>query len=407
MIGVSDVLNFLQKVIQTKVEDAVPQTTPLLQCIKRNEGVEVMANNSFYVTEWVSNFSNVIQTAAGSALTGGKAANAQFLISAKRLYADVLVDEFVVESMKRVTKGSLINFATGYAARMEMAIGREMNRTFYGNATGKVARADGTGSSSTALTVQPLDADTSDIPGTAYLEVGDYIIVGTAVAKQITAISGNVVTLSAAISWSDEDTIIKATSDDVDSVEMQGLKGLVVATGTVQNVNIALYKNLQAYVDSTTHSIASTGESFMNFAYLKTAAKRVSSELAGFANITVFNAWAKILTAYKRTADTNEVIKGGINLQGDVIKMPYLNFFNGKVYQDIDCWTGYWYNLDPATFTIGDLGGGVQFSKSPDGGAVWSRVTGVTPQYEATLRFYGELIGKQLGANSVLSALTA
>lgn len=407
MIEIADVLNFLQKVIQAQVENAVPKTTPLLQCLKRNEGVEVMQNNSFYVTEWVSNFSNVLQAANNSTLTGGTASNVQLLITAKRLFADVLVDEFVAESMRRVSKGSLINFATGYTSRMELAIGREMNRTFFGNATGKVARADGAGVSTTALVVQPLDADTSDLLGTQYLEVGDYIIVGSAVAKQITAISGNNITLSGAVSWSDEDTIIKASADDVDSVEMQGLKGLVVATGTVQNVNIALYKNLQAYVDSTTHSIASRGERDMIYAFLKTAAKRVSQAVTGFTNVTTFNAWANILTSLKRTANTGENIQGGLKIQGDVITMPYLDFMNGKVYQDMDCWTNHWYNLDMATFTIGDLGGGVNFSKSPDGGAVWSRITQKTPQYEATLRFYGELMGKQLGANSVLTALTA
>jgi hypothetical protein len=408
MLQVSDVLNFLQKAIQTKVEDTVPQTTPLLQVIKRNEGVEVMPNNSFYVTEWVGNFSNVGQWAANSQLEGGKADNVQFLISAKRLYADVLVDEFTVESMKNRTRGSLIDFVTGYASRMELAIGREMNRTFYGDTTGKIARADGAaaGSSSTSLTVQPLDADTSDIHALQYIEVGDYIKIGSGNGVQVTAVSGLVLTLASVRNWSDEDTIIKVSKDGVAAAEMQGLKSLIVNTGTIQNVNIANYRNLQAYVDASSHSIASRGEQDMVLAYLRTASHRFSAELAGFTNVTIFNAWAKILTSFKRTADTKENIQGGINLQGDIKNMPYLNFMGGKVYQDIDCWTGYWYNLDPATLTIGDLGGGVQFAQSPDGGTKWSRVTGYTPQYEATLRFYGELLCKNPAANAKLSALT-
>ena len=109
----------------------------------------------------------------------------------------------------------------------------------------------------------------------------------------------------------------------------------------------------------------------------------------------------------KKTANTGERIKGGINLQGDVRDMPFLDFFNGKVYLDIDCYTGYWYNTDPAFMTIGDLGGGVKFSASPDSKGVWTRKSGYTPEYEATLRFYGNLIMKNPRANAKLTALTA
>lgn len=403
----SDVLNLLQKSIQRKIEDNVPKTTPLLSILKRNMGVTKMANNSFYVTEWVGNFSNIGQFAAGSELTGGDAENIQLLIAAKRLYADVSVDEFTIEAMSKVPEGSLVDFVKGYTDRMELGVGREMTRTYHGEGAGKVARANGTGGSSTSLTVQALDADTSDIEPTQYLEAGDYIIVGSEDAVQISSISGNVLTLAAARDWSDEDAIKKASTDGGSVVEMAGLKMLIVATGTIQNVNVASYKNMQAYVDSSSHSIASTSEQYMNRAYLKTVSHRVSNKLVGFANLTVFDAWAKILTALKRTATTDENIMGGINLQGDIKDMPYLRFMNGKVFMDIDCWTNHWYNLDPQSLTIGDMGGGVKFSTSPDGKGVWTRKSGYVPEYEATLRFYGNLILKNPRANSLLNNLTA
>jgi len=406
-IQTSDVLNLLQKSIQRKIEDNVPKTTPLLSILKRNSGVTKMANNSFYVTEWVGNFSNIGQFAAGSQLTGGDAENIQLLIAAKRLYADVSVDEFTIEAMSKVPEGSLVDFVKGYTDRMELGVGREMTRTFHGAGTGKVARANGSGSSSTSLTVQALDADTSDIEPTQYLEANDYIIIGTQDAVKISSISGNVLTLAAARTWSDEDVIKKASADGGSVEEMAGLKMLIVNTGTVQNVNVANYKNMQAYVDSSSHSIASTGEQYMNRAYLKTVAHRVSNKLVGFANLTVFNAWAKILTALKKTASTDENIMGGINLQGDIKDMPYLRFMNGKTYMDIDCWTGHWYNLDPQSLTIGDMGGGVKFSTAPDKTGVWTRKSGYVPEYEATLRFYGNLIMKNPRANSLLNNLSA
>ena len=406
-LGTSDVLNLLQKAIQKKIEDNVPKTTPLLSVLKRNSGVTPLANNTFYVTEWVGNFSNVVQAASGSQLTGGKASNVQINVAARQLYADVTVEEFTVEAMKNVPDGALIDFTKGYVDRMELAIGREMNRTFHAVTEGKVARANGSGSSSTTVTVQALDADTSDIDPLQYIEVGDYVKVGSAAAKQVSSISGNVLTLSGAISWSDEDSVVKATTDLAATVEMQSLPNLIVNTGTVQGVNVANYPNLQAWVDSTTHDISATGEEFMNKAYLKTVAYKVSQELVGYCNLTVFNYWVAILTALKKTANTAERIRGGINLQGDVRDMPFLDFFNGKVYLDIDCYTGYWYNTDPNSMTIGDLGGGVKFAVAPDGKSVWTRKTGYTPEYEATLRFYGNLIMKNPRANAKLTALTA
>ncbi len=400
----SDVLNLLQKSIDKKIADNVPQTTPLLTLLKRNSGVEILANNTFYVTEWVGQFSNVGQFATGSQLVGGEAETAQITVTAKDLYADVQVHEKTVESMAKVSEGALIDFTKGYTDRMEVAVGREMNRTFNGDSTGKIARANGSGSSSTTLVVQALDADISDIEPTAYIEVGDYIKVGSANATAVTAKSGNTITLASAISWSDEDPIYKASADGAAAVEMQGLKGLIVNTGTVQGVNVANYYNLQAYVDTASQSIASLGELPMQKAYLKTVAYR-TGKLLGIANLTVFNAWANKLTALKKTANTSEIIKGGVSLNGEV-EMPYLDFMSGQVYMDIDAWTNHWFNLDPSSMTIGDLGGGVRFSVAPDGKGVWSRVTGYTPQYEATLRFYGELIMKRPKANSVCTALT-
>jgi len=401
----SDVLNLLQKSIDKKIADNVPQTTPLLTLLKRNSGVEILANNSFYVTEWVGQFSNVGQFATGSQLTGGKTDNVQITVSAKDLYADVQVHEKTVEAMAKVSEGSLIDFTKGYTDRMEIAVGREMNRTFNGNGGGKIARANGSGANSTALTVQALDADTSDIDGSAYIQPGDYIKVGSGDAVQVSAVAGSSITLAAARSWSDEDSVLKASADGAAATEMQGLKGLIVNTGTVQNVNVANYANLQAYVDAASQSIASVGEAPMQKAYLKTVSHRVG-KLLGIANLTVFNAWANKLTSLKQTANTSEIIKGGFQLSGDV-QMPYLDFMGGQIYMDIDAWTNHFFALDPSSMTIGDLGGGVKFSVAPDGKGVWARVTGYTPQYEATLRFYGELIMKRPKANAVCSALTA
>jgi hypothetical protein len=401
----SDVLNLLQKSIDKKIADNVPQTTPLLTILKRNSGVDVLANGTFYVTEWVGQFSNVGQFATGSQLAGGKAATAQITVTAKDLYADVQVHEKTVESMAKVSEGALIDFTKGYTDRMEVAIGREMNRTYNGNGLGKIARANGSSAGGTALTVQALDADTSDIDPTAYLEVGDYIKVGSAATTYITAIAGNVVTLNDSIAWSDEGIIYKASKDGAVAIEMQGLKSLIVNTGTVQGVNVANYHNLQSFVDTDSQSIATYKEAPMQKAYLKTVSHR-TGKMLGICNLTVFNAWASILTALKKTANTSEIIKGGIGLSGDM-EMPYLDFMSGQVYMDIDAWTNHWFNLDPQSMTIGDLGGGVKFSVAPDGKGVWSRVTGYTPQYEATLRFYGEMIMKRPKANSVCTLLVA
>lgn len=404
---ISDVLNLLQKVIAKKMENNVPKTTPLLNILKRNSGTEVMANNTFYVTEWVGNFSNVVQAQGGASLTGGTADNVQINVPAKRLFAHIQVDDFTIEAMRKVTKGALATWAAGYVTKMEGGIAREFNRTFNGAGDGKVARADGDGAATNQVTLQSLDADTSDILPTAYVEVGEWIKIGAGNAVQVTAINGNVATISDNRTWSDEDAIIKATADGGSTDEMEGLKSLITDTGTVQGVNIANYKNLQAYIDNTSRDISATGEEFMTLAYLKSVAYKASATLVGLTNLTVFNAWSQVLTALKKTANTGERIKGGLNLQGDHITMPYLDFMGGKVYMDIDTLTNHWFNLDPASMTIGDMGSGVKFATAPDGTQKWSRKTGVTPEYEGTMRFYGNLIMKNPKANAMLTNIHA
>jgi hypothetical protein len=406
VLSPTDILNLLQKSIQGKLEDNVPRTTPLLDVLKKNSGVTPLANGTFYITEWVEDFSNVGQFALGSTLTGGSAENVQPVITSKNLFADVVAHEKTILSMSKVPKGSLVDFVKSQTDRMERAIAREMNRTFFGNAAGVVARANGLGTASTSLTVKALDADTSDLTGVRYIKVGDFIKIGTEAAVQVTARAGAVLTLASARTWAADDNILKASEDGAVAVEMQGLKGLIVNTGTIQGINVANYPNLQSYVDTTAATISSVGEKPMQRAYLETFEQKVSNKMVGFANISVFNQWASVLTALKKTANTSEVIKGGLEVQGDVQTMPYLDFMGGKVYMDIDAWTKHWFSVDPESLTIGDLGDGVKFATSPDGQGVWSRITAKSPQYEATLRFYGELIVKNPGANSVCTNLS-
>lgn len=404
MIDQTAILNLLQKVIQKKLENRVPEYTPLLTLLKRNKGV-VMYNNDFYVTEVTDGFSNIGQFPVGAALDGGDTQDAQFKASAKNLYAPVKVEDKTLQMLTNVPEGAIADFSSSKIAFMEKGISREFNRTYFGAGDGVIARADGSGSNATSLTVQGWDVDNSDISGGRHIRKGDYIKIGSGNAVQVSAKAGNTITLAAARSWSDEDDVVKISSDGHAAEEMEGLGSLVVNTGTVQNVNIANYENLQATVDNTSHSFASDKDHPMNLAWLETEEHREGSEIAVFMNKTNFAAYGKTLTELKRTAKSDEVVYGGVKTE-EINRYVALVWQGGKVFYDPDCPTKNVYIIEPSAFTIGDLGGGVKFA-SALGSTVWQRVTGYTPQYEAVMRYYGNLIIKNPAANAVCTAYGA
>ena len=404
MIDQTAILNLLQKVIQKKLENRVPEYTPLLTLLKRNKGV-VMYNNDFYVTEVTDGFSNIGQFPVGAALDGGDTQDAQFKASAKNMYAPVKVEDKTLQMLTNVPEGAIADFSSSKIAFMEKGIAREFNRTYFGAGDGVIARADGSGSNATSLTVQGWDVDNSDISGGRHIRKGDFIKVGSGDAVQVSAKAGNTITLAAARSWSDEDSVVKISSDGHAAEEMEGLGSLVVNTGTVQNVNIANYENLQATVDNTSHSFASDKDHPMNLAWLETEEHREGSEIAVFMNKTNFAAYGKTLTELKRTAKSDEVVYGGVKTE-EINRYVALVWQGGKVFYDPDCPTKKVYIIEPSSFTIGDLGGGVKFA-SALGSTVWQRVTGYTPQYEAVMRYYGNLIIKNPAANAVCTAYSA
>lgn len=400
MIQESTILNLLQKVIQKKLENRVPAYTPLLTLLKRNKGV-VMYNNEFYVTEVTDGFSNIGQFPVGAALNGGDTQDAQFKITSKNLYAPVEVEDKTLQMLANVPEGAIADFSSSKVAFMEKGISREFNRTYFGDGSGKIARADGSGGTATSLTVQGWDVDSSDISGARHIRVGDYISVGGSGATKVTAKSGNTLTLGTAISWDDEDAVVKISSDAKAAEEMAGLGSLVVASGTVQNVDISAYENLQATVDASAHTFSSDKDHYMNIAWLETEEHREGNEIAVFMNKTNFAAYGKMLTAIKQTANSSEVIYGGVKTE-DINSYLALNWQGGKVFYDPDCPTKKVYIIEPSSFTIGDLGGGVKFA-SALGSSVWNRTSGVTPKYDAVMRYYGNLIVKNPAANAVCS----
>ncbi len=404
MINESAILNLLQKVIQKKMENRVPDYTPLLALLKRNKGV-TMANNDFYITEVTDGFSNIGQFPIGATLTGGDTQDAQFKASAKNLYAPVQVEDKTLKMLSNVPTGAIADFTSSKIAFMEKGISREFNRTYFGDGSGIVARANGAGTAVTTLVVQGYDVDGSDISGGRFIRKGDYIKVGSSAAVQVTAKAGETLTLSSAITWLDEDTITKASADGGSVDEMAGLASLVVNTGTVQGVNIANYENLQATVDNSAYSFATDKDDPMNLAWLDTEEHREGNETAVFMNKTNFAAYGKTLTALKRTANTNEVVYGGVKSE-KINGFRNLEWQGAKVFFEPDCPTKKVFIIEPSSLTIGDLGGGVKFA-SALGSTVWNRTSNITPQYDAVMRYYGNLIVKNLAANAVCNNYTA
>jgi hypothetical protein len=167
-----------------------------------------------------------------------------------------------------------------------------------------------------------------DIDFARYLPVGTNIKVGSNTPVTVVAVVGtNAVTISAPLSWSGGDNVVKLTGSLTTASELAGLGGMLSATSTYMGITVASEPTWKiGYVDiagSTTDlTLTDLDKAFMG-------ANRVGNVDWLVMNATLFRAYGALLQGQIRFAPTDVLFGGwkGLEYMGG----------NAKVLLDYDC----------------------------------------------------------------------
>lgn len=392
----TDISNVLQKVIAPKIEEVLPEETVWYDILKKNSGVQKLANNSFYITVRNGRHSGIAAVAEGAKLASGKPSFTQMNIGAKYVFGTFEITDQVLESAKD-SKGALVNYLSEQTKALRTDFGRELNRMFWGYGAEVVAKVDAADAGSgTTLTLTGINSVNSDIAPTKYLAAGMAIDINGDAAVIESVDSDTVVTLVSGITRVAGENVKKTDGDGSVVDEPMGVDGII--SNSTENLTGATFQGLTrastpflnvAYYDATSEAL---GLPKMEAAWI--SAMEYGKPKYVFMNKSLFKKYGSLLEGYKRTANMTEVLSGG---------WKGLEFMggNGQVVLDFDTPDGKVFFVDPDSITIGEL---TPISFIDRGDGVLRRVDYAS--WQGVLRWYGNLIGKNPRANAKLVGKT-
>lgn len=226
--------------------------------------------------------------------------------------------------------GSIVGLLKSQAADLAADYVQDLNRQFYGNGAGAIARvASNTAAGSTTLTLSKPNfiaatTNNNDIDFADYLPVGSIVLVGS-VTAEVTAVGSNSLTVSPGILTA-ANTIYKSNAAGTASLELDGLS-LAVRTSATTYLSLSDGRWAAASVTGQTAGSNTLTEAMLDTAYIASA--KVGKPDALFMNQTCWRKYASLLSSLKRYSGQQTYYGGtpGLEYQGG----------NASVLLDYDC----------------------------------------------------------------------
>ena len=342
MIDISAVSAILKKAIAPAVYDQFSSKALLYQIAKKNAGITNWVNDKFYFPVRVQRFGGVIALPDGKNLQHGDDSLTQGYASVK-----LLTGSFEIGKKTLAVKdaGSVVPILTRKTQDLTKDLIVDINRQLFGTGDAVIGTVSGATSSSTSVVIIPQGGEGGDILAEDVLTPGQYITDGAGTGYvQITAVSGNTVTVASAQSYTDAASIKKLTDDGTAADEIDGL-GELFANGTYLNIDPTTYPAWKAYVDDNSGSDVALALSDMHKAF--TAANKLGDVKYIFVNKTLFNKYGSLLESQVRFTP-HSVLGGG---------WTGLDYMGGqaKIVLDYYCPDKSVIMISPKYLTIGEL----------------------------------------------------
>jgi len=383
-LTITNISSILKKIIIPIVQSELPKQSVLFDKIKRNSGVTI-ANNQIYIATRVGRSSGIYTVAEGTEPRVGKSTYANPYTSIKYAFGTLELTDQAIEAAGEGDKKAIAAILATEIKGLKDDLRKDINRQMWGYGDGVLCLANGSGATTdSTLTVKS--------PGTRYLDVGMYITMDAGTAREITAKSSTTaVTIETGSAWNDNAKIRKENA-----AEAMGLQGIIDDGDYVETIqNIVRSTNLwsKAQVEDTAAVLT---EAQMIALYLQ--CKEYADPKIVFMGPHGFSKYGQLLTSMKKTADLKEILAGGwrglefmdigVMLDYDVPERSSADFMVFMV--DFD------------TLTIAEMCEPFKWLEADAHGGILRRSPTVRTNWEGTLKYYFNLVGKTFQGNGRL-----
>lgn len=390
----------LKKVILPSVNSQMYERAPAWQLLggwnaeeqvseRANVNVLRFENNKMYMPVRTSYHSGVVSIGVSEKYQYG-----QPVINETYNEIKTIVGSFTIpKQVLNVTDaGVIVKPLMMYSKTLGYDLAMDANRQVYGSGNGVIATTASSGSSTTTI---PLTASTNgDVDFSRYLPEDTYIKIGSNSVTQVASVTGdNTITVDDAQTFDAGANIVKVTGSNTTSSELNGLAGMVAASGSYQNLDPATVNSWKSYVNSTSETLTeSTISSKMHTAFFK--ANKIGKVDWVVMNATAFRIYGESLEDRIRTTQ-KEVLSGGW------LGLDYMGG-NAKVLLDYDCTDDRIYFLSSEDLVFGEFQA-LEFEKGTDG-----NLLKIAQQldYEVTASWMGNIGTIARGAQAMLDNKT-
>lgn len=278
---------------------------------RANVGVDRFENNQFYIPIMNMNHSGVVSIAPGESYQYGQPGLNTTISPLKTIVGSFTIQK---QLLNTTNAGAIVKPLIYYTKTLAWHMALDANRQVYGNNNGTIGTANATqGSPSTAFVFAP--SVNNYIDYSRYTPVGTWIKIGSNVPQQVAAVTGdNAITLTSAITWNQGDAVSKTTGSGTIASELDGMQGLIQATGSFQGLSQASDNSWKAATNTTTETLTSANvQTEMNQMYFK--ANKTGACHWIVTNVPGFLTYGNSLVGNVRFAPTDMLWGGWVGLQ--------------------------------------------------------------------------------------------
>ncbi len=385
----------LHKIIHPVLQRLMAKKVIFLDQIKKNIRTTI-ANNQIYISAATAYHSGFYFVAEGAQPGVGRGAYIQPFAALKFGFMTYgFTDQALTLAAKQGKQAIAGTFDSEFETGLITAK-KHMNRIFHGDGNGILCYANGNGVTTPALVVDNAPSEGGKGRSTKYLAPGQQITIGSTDAVISTVDSDTGVTLSANVSWSNDDAIVLRNT-----AEPMGLAGHIDDgdnVSTYQNLDRSSNPELKAQTDDTAEALT---EADMIDIVLQ-ACEFGDGPDVGLVNQDLWRKYGSLLLSQKRNNEAKPVLGGGwrgLMLDVGAKSIPIIC--------DYDCWDSYVQFPRFKGLTIAEASDMFEWMAGYDGkGDVLRRSPDGRTDWEGTQKWYMNLVGLQVNDMARLSGKT-
>lgn len=391
---ITDISAILLEVVTPFVDDQLSNINILFQHIK-SESRMIDANNQIFIPTRSGRHAGVYSVAENTEPRTGAALRQRMNTPVRFTFGSLEITDQTLEAAAKADRKAVVPILTDDINALISTFEKDINRQWFGDGTGQLCLANGTGAGATVLIV--------DTPGTEFLIEGQFIEIGSSGARRISSVDSDTqVTLATTASWSDNDVVTKEND-----AEMMGLKGIIDDGDFVATFQ-GLARSSNPWLNASTNDTAGVlteADMITQFNNARKFSQKFDSKgnpnnkLIIFMGQTLFEKYGSLLTSMKRTQGLKEVLSGG--WQG-------LEFMGGQaaVILEYDCPEGFVFVVDMTSLMRAELTKPFQWLQGEGDRGILTRSSGNRTIWEATMKYYANLVVTRIKANARLSNKT-